>query len=94
MLRRLIGEHITVQLVTSPDIPPLEADATQLEQVVMNLALNARDAMPDGGELTIRTAHRSLATDEAEPYGLSAGSYLQLSVQDTGVGKTTTNQTS
>jgi two-component system, cell cycle sensor histidine kinase and response regulator CckA len=86
MLRRLIGEHITVELVTNPDIPPLEADAAQLEQVILNLALNARDAMPNGGTLTIRTAHRPLTHDEAAPYGLSAGSYLSLSVQDTGVG--------
>jgi two-component system cell cycle sensor histidine kinase/response regulator CckA len=86
LLDRLIGENITVALLTSPGLPPLEADAAQLEQVIVNLALNARDAMPDGGTLTIQTTPVSLTGQEAAHHGLPGGNYLSLSVQDTGVG--------
>jgi two-component system cell cycle sensor histidine kinase/response regulator CckA len=86
LLRRLIGENITVALLTDADLPPLEADAAQVEQVIVNLALNARDAMPDGGTLTIRTTHTSLIGQDAAHRGLPSGDYLSLSVQDTGVG--------
>ena len=86
LLSRLIGEDITVELLTDSDLPSIEADAAQLEQVIVNLAVNARDAMPDGGTLTIRTAHASLIDQSATRLGLASGDYLLLSVQDTGVG--------
>src|SRR5262249_14909426 len=56
MLHRLIGEHIDVETRLAPDLGPVRADSTQLQQIVMNLAVNARDAMPDGGRLTFETS--------------------------------------
>ena len=87
MLQRLIGEHIT--LVTFPEArrDRVQADPTQLEQVLMNLAINARDAMPRGGRLTIETADVEL--DEAfvrEHPGAAAGPHVRLTVSDDGVG--------
>jgi len=79
MLRRLIGEHITITTVLADDLDAVMVDATQIEQVLMNLALNARDAMPQGGELTIRTWNAKAGGDDAT---LS----VKLSVTDTGTG--------
>jgi two-component system, cell cycle sensor histidine kinase and response regulator CckA len=87
MLRRLIGEHITLVTVLAPDLGPVRADRNQIEQVLVNLAVNARDAMADGGKLTIETANVEL--DEAftqAHLGSVAGSYAMVSVTDTGVG--------
>ena len=86
MLRRLIGEHIQLTVVTDPSTPALRADAAQVEQVVMNLALNARDAMPEGGVLRIMTGAVTLDAAEAGRWGLPAGRYARLSVADTGLG--------
>jgi two-component system cell cycle sensor histidine kinase/response regulator CckA len=86
LLRRLIGEHISIVIATRDEPALVEADAAQLEQIVINLALNARDAMPGGGTLTVQTVHRFVAPDEAAPLGVRAGSYAGLSVEDTGVG--------
>jgi PAS domain S-box-containing protein len=85
-LQRLIGEHITLRMTLDPDLGSINADATQVEQVVMNLAANARDAMPDGGILLIQT--RNVEPDEksANIGSLDAGSYLVLSISDTGCG--------
>jgi CheY-like chemotaxis protein len=87
MLPRLIGEDIHLDLNLDPAISQVQADPGQIEQVVMNLAVNARDAMPDGGNLTIETANMEL--DEAfeqEHEGSVRGCYVKLSVTDTGTG--------
>jgi PAS domain S-box-containing protein len=87
MLRRLIGEHIALVTVHAPDLSSVRADPNQIEQVLVNLAVNARDAMPDGGKLTIETANVEL--DEAftqRHLGSVIGSYAMISVTDTGVG--------
>ena len=87
MLRRIIGEHITLDLQLTADLPPVFADPGSVDQVVMNLALNARDAMPDGGELTIWTS--AVEIDEAacarDPEA-ALGHYICLAVHDTGSG--------
>ena len=87
LLRRVIGEDITLDVDTHGDVPSISADPGQLEQVVMNLAVNARDAMPSGGTLRIRVD--SLDLDDAfvatHP-GSTAGPHVRLTVSDTGVG--------
>src|SRR5712692_9924169 len=91
MLRRVIGEQIAVKTVLADDLAPVMADATQLEQVVMNLVLNARDAMPHGGVLTIETRNAELderGYTSTHP-GSKAGSYAMVSVSDTDIGATT-----
>jgi CheY-like chemotaxis protein len=87
MLTRLLGEDVTVTLALAPDLAPILADRGQLEQIIMNLAVNARDAMPAGGAVTIETALADLEEDYAKTH-LSAkpGSYVTLSVTDTGTG--------
>ena len=87
MLRRLIGEDIAVSLSLAPDAPAVLADPGQIEQVLVNLAVNARDAMPRGGTLTIGTAAAELSEADAEGRpGLLAGRYARLTVSDTGTG--------
>jgi two-component system, cell cycle sensor histidine kinase and response regulator CckA len=87
MLRRLIGEHIELSTVLAPELGLVKADPGQIEQVIMNLVVNARDAMPIGGKLTIETGHVEL--DEAcarrRTVGTS-GPYVMLAVSDTGHG--------
>ncbi len=87
MLRRLIGEHIEMNVVTEANLRPIKADRGQLEQVIVNLVANARDAMPDGGSITISTSNVTLEPDEAhlEP-GADSGDYVRLAISDTGVG--------
>ena len=87
MLRRLIGEDIELRTSLDPKLAPVKADPAQIEQVIMNLAVNARDAMPDGGKLIIETSN----TDLDDEYALLhppciAGRYVLLAVTDTGVG--------
>jgi signal transduction histidine kinase/CheY-like chemotaxis protein len=87
MLRRLIREDIDLQLHLAPDLGACEADPTQIEQVLFNLAVNARDAMPDGGKLTIETGNADLDSDYAEQHvAVTPGSYVVLAVTDTGCG--------
>jgi signal transduction histidine kinase/DNA-binding response OmpR family regulator len=89
LLRRLIGEDVVLKTVLASDLGPVRADAAQIEQVLMNLAVNARDAMPDGGTLTIRTQNVDLSSsDQREPFTVIAGPYVLLSVADTGIGMT------
>ena len=88
MLPRAIGEHIRTTVRLAPDLARVKADASRLEQVLVNLALNARDAMPDGGDLTIETSNVTLTEPRlrAEGLGLTPGFYVMLSIADTGVG--------
>jgi len=87
MLQRLIGEDIHLRTVLTADLWPSKMDRSHLEQVVMNLALNARDAMPRGGKLTIETANRELSEEFARTHlGVEPGPYVLLAVSDTGVG--------
>jgi len=87
MLRQLIGEHIDLQIVCTPDLPPIRADLSQLESALANLVINARDAMPRGGRLTIETTDVVLDDDYCSAHvGVRPGRYARLSVSDTGVG--------
>lgn len=83
LLQRTLGPSITVALALEPELELATADANQLELALLNLALNARDAMPQGGTLTIRTARRSMATADSR---LERGGYVAVGVQDSGSG--------
>jgi PAS domain S-box-containing protein len=87
MLRRLLPANIALETRLDADVPPIWADPGQLEQVIVNLAVNARDAMPDGGTLTIETA--AVILDDSTPplsHGTRGGRFLMLAVTDTGTG--------
>ena len=86
MLRRLIGEDINLVLALDPDTPPIKADPGQIEQIVMNLVVNARDAMPHGGAVTIHAAKRQMAEGGSSHPDAEKSNYVQLTVTDTGVG--------
>ncbi|MDP2320696.1 MAG: response regulator [Acidobacteriota bacterium] len=86
MLSRLIGEHIAIDLHLATDLWSVRADAAQLEQVLVNLALNARDAMPEGGRLALETANREITASRARALEIAPGSFVELVVPDTGVG--------
>jgi two-component system cell cycle sensor histidine kinase/response regulator CckA len=87
MLRRLIGEDIELKTVLGPGIGKVKADPGQIEQVVVNLALNARDAMPKGGKLTIETAREDLGLSLSRQYrDLAPGTYVKLVFRDNGMG--------
>ena len=87
MLRRLIGEHIALDMQLAPDLPPIFADPSNVDQVIMNLALNARDAMPDGGKLTLTTTRieidKAACTRNPEA---QLGAHICLAVKDSGYG--------
>jgi PAS domain S-box-containing protein len=82
LMRRTLGERINVTLRDEGEVWPIQVDRAQLEAALLNLAVNARDAMPDGGDLTIELANRTFA----EEGRVSAGDYVMISVTDTGIG--------
>ena len=87
MLPRLIGEHIEYSFSPQPELFAVQADPGQIEQVLMNLAVNARDAMPDGGKLQVRTGNAEIGPEEeARRPSMTPGSYALISVSDTGHG--------
>ncbi|HYY58137.1 MAG TPA: PAS domain S-box protein [Pyrinomonadaceae bacterium] len=87
MVRRIIGEDVEVHVKESPDLPPVYADPAQIEQVVLNLAVNARDAMPGGGRLTIETHKAVLDESYCHQHSYARpGRYVEITVSDTGTG--------
>jgi PAS domain S-box-containing protein len=86
LLRRTIGEDIDFRTQLAPDLPAIKADRGQIEQVLMNLAVNARDAMPSGGSLTIQTGAVEIDDEYERTDALLPGPYVRLTVSDTGVG--------
>ena len=90
MLQRLIGEDITLTFNPAPALGRVTVDPGQLEQVVINLVVNARDAMPNGGRIAVETANVELSADSARWHvGVNPGSYVMLAVSDTGSGMDT-----
>jgi signal transduction histidine kinase len=88
LLARTLGETIAVETVLGAGVWRTQADATQLESALVNLAVNARDAMPDGGRLTIETANAYLDSDYAVAEGAKPGQFVMIAVTDTGCGMT------
>jgi two-component system, cell cycle sensor histidine kinase and response regulator CckA len=87
LLRRLIGEKVKLDLVHGRDLWPVKVDVSQFEQVIVNLAVNARDAMPEGGKLTVRTANVSSEESTHLAYkGMPAADYVRIDISDTGTG--------
>ena len=86
LLVRTIGEEVSVETVLPDDLRLAMADPSQLENVILNLAVNARDAMPGGGVLTIETSNVQFGKDAADEVGISPGDYVQIAVRDTGMG--------
>jgi PAS domain S-box-containing protein len=89
MLERVLGEQIQIRTVFDAEIGRIKVDPGQLEQVLLNLCVNARDAMPKGGAITIRTQDVAYFLDDVEPVNeMPAGEYVKLTVSDTGTGMT------
>jgi CheY-like chemotaxis protein len=86
MLSRVIGDAIELRLALGQDVGCVLADRTQLEQIVMNLVVNARDAMPRGGLITVETDRTYIDSQTSASLDLSSGNYVRITVKDTGVG--------
>ncbi|OCC15083.1 sensory box histidine kinase/response regulator [Dissulfuribacter thermophilus] len=87
MLNRLIGENINITLRLSPELPDINADPVNIEQILVNLVVNARDAMPGGGEITIETSVIEIDDEQAQSIpNAQSGKYVRLSIEDTGEG--------
>lgn len=87
MIRRIVGEDVDLVTILAPDLGSVKADPGQVEQIIMNLVVNARDAMPQGGTLTIETANTELSKDFVQVHtGASPGPCVMLAISDTGVG--------
>ncbi|MDB9823356.1 PAS domain S-box protein, partial [Deltaproteobacteria bacterium] len=89
MLIRLIGENVEIIMITEADLWQIEIDPGQMEQLIMNLVINAKDAMPNGGKITIQTANKDLDTNYFVEHGIAEeqpGSYVMVSVSDAGSG--------
>jgi PAS domain S-box-containing protein len=88
LIQRTVGPSIRLESISVPDLWPASVDPSQLENAILNLCINSRDAMPDGGRITIETANQCLDSDAAQANDLPAGEYLSLTVTDTGTGMT------
>jgi CheY-like chemotaxis protein len=88
LLRRTLGAHIDIELRAAEDLWLAKVDPAQLENALLNLALNARDAMPSGGRLTIETRNVDLDERDARPNGIEPGAYVMVAVGDDGIGMT------
>lgn len=86
LIQRTVGPSILVETVSAPDLWSASVDASQLENAILNLCINSRDAMPDGGRIIIETANQWLDAEAALANDLPAGEYLSLTVTDTGTG--------
>jgi PAS domain S-box-containing protein len=86
LVRRTVGPSVHIEFLSASGLWPILVDASQLENALLNLCINARDAMPDGGSLTVKTTNESRAESSATEPDFSAGQYVSLSVTDTGVG--------
>jgi two-component system cell cycle sensor histidine kinase/response regulator CckA len=86
MLRRLLGHNVELILLTTPGIGRVKADPAHLEQIIVNLATNSRDAMPRGGKLVIETANVDVDEPSSQNMGAKPGPYVMLAVSDTGIG--------
>lgn len=86
MLSRSLGETVVLDTRLDPDLWTTKVDPNQLENAIVNLAVNARDAMPDGGRVTLETANAELDADAARGLGMEAGAYVRIRVLDTGTG--------
>jgi signal transduction histidine kinase len=88
LIRSTAGEHIDVRAFLAPRLWPVTADRGQVEQVLLNLTMNARDSMPGGGRLSIMTQNMTIAPDPALVLGLTPGAYVRLTARDNGAGMT------
>lgn len=86
LLARALGEQVKVETVLAAGLWRINADVSQLENAILNLAVNGRDAMPNGGRLTVETANTFISEDYAEEHSIAAGQYVMIAVTDTGTG--------
>ena len=88
LVRRTIGPEIDLAVIAAPDLWNVHVDASQIENALLNLCINARDAMPDGGRIVIETSNRTVDTPAAQAADMAPGAYVAMHVRDSGVGMT------